>query len=131
MNYLLDTHTFIWFVEADRRLSRTSLRLIQDPENQIFLSVASVWEMAIKISVGKLRMPLPYRQFVESEIEKNEFILLGISTEHAEAIAHLDYPASGHRDPFDRLLVAQSLCEDLPIISRDNCFRHYHVEKIW
>ena len=131
MRYLLDTHAFLWFVNGDPSLSSTSKDLIADPNSLIFLSTASIWEMAIKVSTKKLIVPSPLRAFLDRELGKNEFALLGITTEHVDKVANLSFPASGHRNPFDRLIIAQSQAEDLPVISRDRKFDDYDVTIRW
>ena len=105
MNILLDTHTFLWFVNDDSRLSQPARILIEAEETQPFLSVASLWEIAIKISVGKLVLKQPYETFIPQQLALNGIGVLNITLEHTAAIATLPFH---HRDPFDRLLVAQS-----------------------
>lgn len=131
MRYLLDTHAFLWFVSGNQSLSLVATSLIEDRNSDIFLSAASIWEMAIKISLGKLSLPSPYSQFIDGELDRNGIILLSISTEHADKVARLPYILSGHKDPFDRLIVAQSLCENLPVVTKDKNFNAYGVDCHW
>ncbi len=131
MTFLLDTHAFLWFVNNHRSLSTEARNTIEDRQSLIFLSIASVWEMAIKSSLGKLAVPMPHQSFVEREMSINEIAIFPASIEHAEIVANLPFPSSGHRDPFDRLLIAQALAENIPVISGDAAFDQYPVERIW
>ncbi|MEO1257005.1 MAG: type II toxin-antitoxin system VapC family toxin [Bacteroidota bacterium] len=128
MKYLLDTHTFLWFINDDESLSPTAKQLVEDPVNHIFLSVASIWEMAIKISIGKLEMPSPFTDFISKQLQNNTIEVLNISIAHAGIMVTLPFH---HRDPFDRLLIAQSTFEDTPIIGRDAIFDEYNIQRIW
>ncbi len=128
MNYLLDTHTFLWFINDDASLSSTAKALIEDPENTIYLSVASIWEMAIKVSLDKLEMPSPFTDFIDEQLDKNTIILLNIKTAHTGIVATLPFH---HRDPFDRLIIAQSKVEDIPIIGKDAIFDDYGIKRLW
>lgn len=128
MTFLLDTHAFLWFVNDDSMLSVMAKKLIEDPENVIYLSIASIWEIAIKISLGKLEMPSPFTDFIYEQLNENNFTLLEIKIEHTEIVATLPFH---HRDPFDRLIIAQSLGENLPIIGRDTTFDAYGVKRYW
>lgn len=128
MKYLLDTHTFIWFVENDPQLSPTARLLIEDATNELWLSIASVWEMAIKVNLKKLSLGMPFRQAITLRTSQNNIIILGIKLEHTFLIA--DFPLH-HRDPFDRIIAAQSLVANLPLISVDTAFDPYGVTRIW
>ncbi len=128
MIYLLDTHTFLWFINDDAALSNTAKALIEDGQNTIYLSVASVWEMAIKVSLNKLQMPTPFADFIDEQLRKNDIALLGIKTQHTGVVVTLPFH---HRDPFDRLIIAQSLSEDIPVIGRDTVFDTYQVKRYW
>ena len=128
MNYLLDTHTFLWFINDDASLSSTAKALIEDSENTIYLSVASVWEMAIKVSLDKLEMPSPFIDFIDEQLSKNTIILLGTKTTHTGIVATLPFH---HRDPFDRLIIAQSKVEDTPVIGKDVIFDDYGIKRLW
>lgn len=128
MNYLLDTHTFLWFINDNPSLSSTAKALIEDPESAIYLSVASVWEMAIKVSLDKLEMPSPFTDFIDGQLHENSITLLEIRTAHTGLVATLPFH---HRDPFDRLIIAQSQSEGIPIIGRDTIFDAYGIERRW
>jgi PIN domain nuclease of toxin-antitoxin system len=128
MNYLLDTHSFLWFITDDNSLSPRAKTLIEDPDNLIFLSIASVWEMAIKTSLGKLSIPSPFVDFINSQMSENNFTLLEIKTNHAGIVSSLTFH---HRDPFDRLLIAQALHEKIPLISNEKLFDLYNVKREW
>src|SRR5688572_17169522 len=124
MKYLLDTHTFLWFINAGKALTVSVQSLIEDPNNEIFLSIASIWEMAIKVSLGKLTTPQPFTEFVVKQMQENNITVMNISPEHAGLVATLPFH---HRDPFDRLIIAQALTEEIPIISIDAVFDAYGV----
>ena len=128
MNYLLDTHTFLWFINDSPDLSDIAQQHIESPENILYLSIASVWEMAIKASLGKLEMPTPFADFIDAQLEQNSIALLTITTAHAELVTKLRFH---HRDPFDRLIIAQAQVEGLPIIGKDAAFDAYDIECIW
>ncbi len=125
---LLDTHTFLWFISDDPRLSSAARDAIEEPSNRRFLSVASLWEMAIKVSLGKLALAQPIDVLLPRQLEINGVELLPIEAGHALRVATLPFH---HRDPFDRLLVAQCLEEDLPLISADQQFDAYGIRRIW
>jgi len=128
MNILLDTHTFLWFVNDDPRLSQPARVLIEKEESQPFISVASLWEIAIKISVGKLTLKQPYETFVPQQLALNGIGILNVTLEHTAAIATLPFH---HRDPFDRLLVVQSKIEKMPLLSADPAFDTYECKRVW
>lgn len=128
MRVLIDTHVFLWWVEDDRALSAKGRKMISDPGNECLLSLASVWELAIKVSIDKLRLMLPIRRYVAEHVAANDFRLLDISLAHLGRIETL---AMHHRDPFDRLLIAQALEEKLPVVTADPVFRKYGVKRIW
>lgn len=128
MNYLLDTHSFLWFITADKALSTNAKTLIEDPNNTIFLSLASVWEMAIKSSLGKLTIPQPFAAFIIKQLNDNSFSLLPITLAHASIVSTSPFH---HRDPFDRLLIAQALHEKMPIIGNENIFDLYGITRKW
>jgi PIN domain nuclease of toxin-antitoxin system len=128
MKYLLDTHAFIWFVENDPQLSRTARLLIEDSTNELWLSIASVWEMAIKVNLKKLSLGMPFRQAIVLRTSQNNIQILSVALEHTFQVA--DFPLH-HRDPFDRIIAAQSLVEILPLVSADPAFDPYGVHRIW
>ena len=128
MKFLLDTHTFIWFVTDSPQLSSSVKALIEDDRNEKLLSLVSIWEMAIKCSIGKLRFKLPFQTFLEQQIALNSLGLMNIDVDHLSAVAMLPLH---HRDPFDRLLIAQAIVEKLPILGRDEIFDVYEVQRLW
>jgi PIN domain nuclease of toxin-antitoxin system len=128
MKLLLDTHAFLWFITDDPALSRESKRLVEEPENDVILSVASLWEMAIKVSLGKLTISQPFEPFITSQLAANAISLLNISTGHVAVVATLPFH---HRDPFDRLLIAQAMVEQLPVLSTDPVFDSYPIKRLW
>ena len=128
MRLLLDTHTFLWFVAGDSVLSPTARRRIESGRHDKFLSVASIWEIAIKVGLGKIELDMPIDKLAEMGAIDNGIKLLPIEPHHASAVATLPYH---HRDPFDRLLVAQALREDMAIVGRDEAFDAYPVHRIW
>ena len=128
MRQLLDTHSFLWFIMGSSRLSTKVQALIEDENNENLLSVASVWEMAIKYSLGKLNLSLPFDLFIKQQLNLNDIGLLDININHISVVAALPFH---HRDPFDRLLIAQAMVERLPILSADSVFAAYGVELFW
>lgn len=128
MRLLLDTHVFLWWVEGDRSLPGRARKAIADPDNECLLSLASVWELCIKASIGKLKLALPVERFVVEHVALNSFRLLDIGINH---LGKLESLAFHHRDPFDRLLVAQALQEGIPLVTADPVFGRYGVERIW
>lgn len=131
MNLLLDTHAFLWFIDNDPRLSSYSTSLIEDDANSTWLSMASVWEMAIKINLGKLKPldpSIPFETAIRSQLSINGFHLLSVDISHTARTIGLPMH---HRDPFDRLLVAQALQESMAIVSMDTVLDGYGVQRLW
>lgn len=128
MILLLDTHTFLWFILDDPQLSDRANQLISDPNNTILISPATYWEIAIKISIGKYELPEPYDIFIEREMSNNHFLILPIIPRHTSILINLPFH---HKDPFDRLLIAQAIAEKIPIISKDTQFGQYPIQQIW
>ncbi len=128
MRALLDTHTFLWWNLDDPQLSPTARAVIEDGHNEIFISAASAWEIAIKYRKGRLSLPQPPERYVASRLAHFRFLALPIQLSHALRVAIL--PAI-HDDPFDRLLVAQSQMEGLPILTGDAEIARYPVEVLW
>lgn len=128
MKILLDTHTFLWFIEGDPNLSDIARREIEFEDNQRFLSVASLWEISIKVSIGKLKLGMSFADLVTRQVYGNAIELLDIRAEHLEELAKMPFH---HRDPFDRLIIAQSIVEKLLVISRDRAFASYPVLLRW
>jgi PIN domain nuclease of toxin-antitoxin system len=127
MNLLLDTHALIWLGENDQQLSVTAKAAIESSTNTKFVSVASFWEIAIKAQLGKLVLLNPLDQIIK-EIEESDALVLGILPEHTLLIEQLPLH---HRDPFDRMLIAQASVEGLTIVSRDPHFLDYGVAVLW
>ena len=128
MRLLLDTHTFIWFVTDSPRLSTTAKALIENEYNEKLLSIASAWEMAIKHSIGKLNFEIPFQNFLERQMQQNSMSLLNVQIIHLDVVANLPLH---HRDPFDRLIIAQAIVERIPIVGRDEIFDLYPTERLW
>ena len=128
MTLLLDTHSFLWFWWDDPQLSETAKQAICDPTNRKLVSTASCWEVAIKVSLKKLDLGAPYRGFIHQHMVRNNFELLQITDEHLARLVDLPFH---HKDPFDRMLVAQSLYEQIPIVSADPQLDAYGLTRIW
>ena len=144
MRVLLDTHAFLWYVLEDRRLSDAARAAIEGEQSSapaspplaalgqelpdVLVSPASYWEIAIKISIGKYELRVPYETFWRSGIEGNEFHVLPIEIRHAAALLSMPYH---HKDPFDRLLLAQAIVENIPLVSSDPALDAYPVRRIW
>lgn len=124
---LLDTHVFLWLQSTPERLS-ASLDMLADPATQLLLSAASSWEISIKWSLGKLPLPEPPDRFVPKRMGYDNISALPVAHSHALAVANLP---SHHRDPFDRLLVAQAITEGVPLVTADPLLRPYDAELIW
>ncbi len=127
MRLLLDTHTFLWFVNDNSKLSDRLKDLIEDTNNVIYLSVANLWEMSIKFNLGKLTLDPNYEEFLDREVTTSSIQLLNIELEHLRINATLPFH---HRDPFDRLIIAQSIAENIPIVTLDSAFNKYSVTLI-
>jgi PIN domain nuclease of toxin-antitoxin system len=125
---LLDTHAVLWYLSGDRRLPRSARRHIEQSRREKFLSLASVWEIAIKASLRKLELDDPLEQVIDAGITDSGAALLGISKHHAIRVATLPWH---HRDPFDRMLAAQALVDDLTLLSSDETFDAYGVRRVW
>jgi PIN domain nuclease of toxin-antitoxin system len=128
MKLLLDTHSFLWFIVGHSQLSRLARTLIEDPTHQPFLSMASVWEMAIKVSLGKLKIEAPFEAFLAHQLDLNGIELLPIQLRHVALVTTLPFH---HRDPFDRLLIAQAQAEQMPVLSSDPAFDAYPIRRLW
>jgi PIN domain nuclease of toxin-antitoxin system len=128
MKLLLDTHSFLWFVLDDPKLSTLAKSLIENRENQRLLSKASLWEIAIKQSIGKLRLSLPFTSFITQQLNLNEIQVLNIAIEHLAVVSTLPLH---HRDPFDRLMIAQAVSENISILSVDSSFDAYPIQRLW
>ena len=127
MKYLLDTHTFIWHALEDARLSGSALEFIESDQD-LYISYASIWEMAIKMQRGRLQLKKSLPEFIESIVQANQYQLLEIKTSHLYPIANLPYH---HKNPFDRLIIAQGMEEEMTIITKDEAFKSYEVNVLW
>ena len=128
MILLLDTHAFLWFNLNDVRLTAVARQVIEDADNQVLISPASYWEIAIKISRGKYTLAAPYEVFWQKGIDDNAFDILPIELRHTSKLVSLPFH---HSDPFDRLLVAQALSEQVPMVSGDATIDAYGIRRIW
>ena len=132
MRYLLDTCTLLWVIKGTRRrIPRAALAAIESPENEIWVSTVSIWEMAIKMNLGKLELPQGVGNPFRTELQKNRFRLLNVEYDHAGEVTNL--PSLKHRDPFDRLLIAQARVERLTVITNDPNWSHpdYALDVVW
>jgi len=127
MKLLVDTHIFLWFVNDDHELNNHIKDMIEDRKNIIYLSIASLWEMSIKYNLGKLKLDKSYEEFIRKEIYETRLILLNININHLIINANLPFH---HKDPFDRLIISQSIAEKIPIISVDSTFVQYSINII-
>lgn len=121
MNLLIDTHVLLWYLIDDSQLSVSSIRKIENPSNNIYVSIAALWEIAIKINIGKLDLHIPFKK-LQKEVLNNNFTILPIEFTNTVQLSKLE---SIHRDPFDRILISQALVENFTIISKDTTFSAY------
>ncbi|GBO52604.1 hypothetical protein APA_273 [Pseudanabaena sp. lw0831] len=128
MRVLIDTHVFIWWTSDVKKLSSRVHDLLLNPSTEAILSMVSIWEMQIKLSLGKLQFRTALSELVDDEINRNRIELLPLSLSHIYALSNLP---NHHRDPFDRILIAQSMDEDLQILSIDEKFDAYGVKRLW
>jgi PIN domain nuclease of toxin-antitoxin system len=124
---LLDTHALLWFAADDRRLGRRAQRAMESADAELYISAATVWEMAIKCSVGRLALPSHVDRYVGDKLNEG-YRMLPVEWSHAAAVEQMPWH---HRDPFDRLLAAQALVEEMPVVTRDRVFRKYGLETVW
>jgi PIN domain nuclease of toxin-antitoxin system len=125
---LADTHAFLWFVTDAPHLSVKAKGLLEAQDTERFFSIAGVWEIAIKTSFGKLTLRRPLEEILPEQLAVNRFTLLNISAEHAFRVVRLPLH---HRDPFDRMLAAQCLVENLPLVSNDDALDAYGIKRLW
>ncbi len=128
MNLLLDTHVFLWFIDGNAKLSPRARELIEDQRNIKLVSVGSLWEMGLKMSLGRLELARPFEELIPRQMELNGFGLLPVRIPHIATIISLPFH---HRDPFDRLIVAQCMVENLSVVSLDSAFDKYSVPRLW
>lgn len=127
MKLLLDTHTFLWFINNDSKLSPSAKTLLES-DVDLLLSVASLWEIVIKFSIGKLSLPDSFDKFIPTQLALNDIEILEISLQHLSVLSTLPFH---HKDPFDRLLVAQAIVEDISLVSCDATLDDYTINRMW
>ena len=128
MKLLLDTHALLWFIAGSSNLSAYARTLIEDVSNEKFVSIASIWETAIKVSIGKMILSAPFDVLFPRQLQINGFDLLPIKVEDTSVITTLPFH---HQDPFDRLLIAQAIEEKLTLVSVDDIFDDYGITRLW
>jgi PIN domain nuclease of toxin-antitoxin system len=128
LRLLLDTHALLWFLAGDEKLSGVARALVEDDGNEVLVSAGSLWEIAIKLSLGKLGMSIPFEEAFPAQLDANEIRILPILPAHLQRVVSLPFH---HRDPFDRLLAAQAIAESLPLVSRDAVFDTYGLRRLW
>ena len=128
MKILLDTHAFLWALSGSNRLSKKAKEAYLDNENKLFFSAVSYWEIGIKISIGKLELENNWKEIIDKEINNNGIKWLDLKKEHVQGIINLEFH---HRDPFDRLLIAQAKYEEMSIMTIDKQIEKYDITTIW
>jgi PIN domain nuclease of toxin-antitoxin system len=128
MKYLLDTHAFLWFVSADDKLSSKARSIIKNSNNEVYFSAASAWEMSIKVRLGRLTIEEELEPFIIKQLSENNFSTLSITIFHSIYTSKLP---DIHKDPFDRMIIAQSQVEDMPLISKDKNIEKYKIPVVW
>ncbi len=128
MECLLDTNALLWIVTDDVQLSKKARKIFLDEENEIFISVASLWEIAIKVSLKRLNLGQTLNEFYIRHIVGNKIRLMDIKVEH---LAELEYLEFHHRDPFDRLIISQAIVEKIHLLSKDKVLSKYPIKRIW
>lgn len=131
MKLLLDTHTFLWHADDSPHMSAAATALLIDPTNELLLSMASVWEIAIKVGLKKLTLSAPYTAFMTKAINGYGLTILPMTFDDCAAYEQLPFPSKQHRDPFDRMIVIHALCNGLSLVSSDAAFDHYGVSRLW
>jgi PIN domain nuclease of toxin-antitoxin system len=128
LNLLLDTHTFLWFIGGDATLTSYARLLIENTANRRYLSIASIWEITIKSSLGRLTVPMPPSLLIRDHVWANAITLLNLTPDHLDVLHSLPYH---HNDPFDRILIAQAMNEKMTLITKDAAFAQYAVPVKW
>lgn len=128
MRLLVDTHVLLWAIDDPRQLSPVATTALQDPANDLLLSAATIWEIAIKVGLKKLTLKDPYRQWMNQALADLGLSILPITVDYADAQAGLP---GHHKDPFDRLIIAQALIEGIPVVGADLDFDPYGVTRLW
>lgn len=131
MKLLLDTHTFLWYAAGNPQLSATAAALVGDPTNDLYLSVVSAWEVAIKVGVGKLTLSAPYAILMAQALTGYGITVLAIELADCEKYETLPFPRADHRDPFDRMILVQALRRGMSIVGLDEKFDAYGVPRLW
>lgn len=127
MKALLDTHTFLWAISGSAKLSHRAERIFVGP-NDLWLSVASIWEILIKVRIGKIQLPTPTGPYLVKKLAENRIEALPVTLDHVLRVETLPMH---HSDPFDRILIAQSIEEGWPVVTSDSWFEHYSVQVLW
>ena len=127
MNFLIDTHAFLWYIQASSKLSPKAADILEDPSPSLYFSIASLWEISIKMGLGKLTLD---NSFHELEVLLSRLSIEILPITFADTETYLSLPLH-HRDPFDRILIAQAMNRSLPIITVDSAFNAYTVDRIW
>jgi PIN domain nuclease of toxin-antitoxin system len=128
MEYLIDTHTLLWIVANNPKLSKKAKNIYLNRNNKIYVSIATIWELSIKIGLNKLNINIPLNKFVDIHIVGNNIKILNINLNHLYRIEKLPLH---HRDPFDRLIISQAIEDKIPIIGSDELFDYYQIKRIW
>lgn len=128
MKILLDTHAFIWLDTQPEKLSKSAMEICQNVDNQLYLSMASVWEIQIKVQLGKLVLKIPLADMLKVQQQENDLNILNIALEHIYQLQNLPFH---HNDPFDRLIIAQSSLEKMTLVSADGKFSNYDISVCW
>ena len=131
MKLLLDTHTFLWHADGDPQMSATATALLIDPANELFLSMATVWEIAIKVGLKKLVLSSPYVSFMTRAITGYGLTVLPITFDDCAEYERLPFPDRQHRDPFDRMIIAHALRNGFSVVGADVAFDAYGVTRLW
>lgn len=127
MNILLNTHTFIWYFQGNKQIHLNILEKLEEPDNSLYLSIASLWEISIKMGLGKLSLEIPFHE-LELVLDQLLIRILPITFADTECYQALPFY---HRDPFNRILIAQAINHSLPIASADKAFDNYSIQRIW
>jgi PIN domain nuclease of toxin-antitoxin system len=127
MRLLLDTHSLLWFLANPKKLNQSTKQIIEEAD-EVLISLVSLWEIAIKLSIKKLELPLDFDEFVDDHLPANGITVLPLQIAHVKTLLQLPLH---HRDPFDRLLIAQAMTEDIPLVSADVAFDSYRVTRLW
>jgi len=126
MRYLIDSHVLLWYIHGDKRLKSKYIEIINNDKNEILVSSVSLWEVALKLSIGKLKLTTDFKSFIQT-LTDNDFHILDYDSNDLNTMISLPFH---HQDPFDRLIIAQSITKEIPIISDDEWFKNYEVELI-